>query len=89
MVDVNDAEGIGAIQTPDGLGERIDKVTLVVALDEMGDQLRVGLGTDDVAGGTELLTKLHEVLDDAVVNDRDPLRAITERMSVLIGRLSA
>jgi hypothetical protein len=40
--------------------------------DQMGDDLGVGVGVEDVALGLQLGLQLAEILDDAVVDDRDP-----------------
>ena len=67
---------------PDGL----DEIALVVALDQVGDGLRVGLGRERVAVGREALLELAVVLDDAVEDDRELVRgAAGERVCVLLG----
>src|SRR6185369_4330563 len=54
-----------------------------LVLDEMADDLRVGLGLEFMAGGREALLELQIILDDAVVHDDELLRAIGVRMGVL------
>ncbi len=39
--------------------------------DEMGDDLGVGLGLEDVAIGLQFRPQLAEILDDAVMDDRE------------------
>ena len=69
-----------AVRRADGL----DEVAMVVALDEVGDRLRVRLGGEDVAVGLERLLQLAVVLDDAVEDDRDLLVGRAgQRMGVL------
>ena len=50
----------------------------------MGDDLGVGLGVEDKAGGLELALQLAVVLDDAVVDQRQALRRM--RMGIRLGR---
>jgi hypothetical protein len=44
---------------------------MVVALDQVGDDLRVGLGAEAMALGLELAPELGMVLDDPVEDDVD------------------
>ena len=55
-------------------------------LDEVRDDLGVRLGDEPVALALQLALQLQVVLDDPVVHDHDPPRAIAVRMSVLLGR---
>ena len=59
---------------------------LHLALDEVRDDLRVGLGLELVALRLQLFLQLEVVLDDAVVHDDDAARAVAVRMRVLLGR---
>src|SRR5262249_46299034 len=63
-----------------------DEVPVVVALDQVRDGLRIGLGREGVALLGEALLELAVVLDDAVEDDRDLLAvAARERVRILLG----
>jgi hypothetical protein len=70
-----------AVGEPDGL----DEVAGVVARDQVGDHLGVGLGGELRAGGHEPIVELHVVLDDAVQDDVDAIARVEVRMRVLLG----
>ena len=53
-------------------------------LDEVRDDLRVGLGLEAVAGALQALLQLQVVLDDAVVDDDQPAAAVAVRVGVLL-----
>ena len=59
---------------------------LHLAFDEVRDHLGVGLGDEAVALGLELPLEIEVVLDDAVVHDDNPARAVAVRMGVLFRR---
>ena len=61
-------------------------IALHLSLDEVGDDLGVGLGDEAVAFLLELPLEIEVVLDDAVVHDDDPARAVAVRVRVLLGR---
>ncbi len=54
--------------------------------DEMGDHLGIGLGVEAAAVGGQLLLELAVVLDDAVVDQRQPLGRV--RVGIGLGRLA-
>ena len=83
MVGVDDDEREMALEVPVRRAHGLGQVADIVALDEMGDHLCVGLGRERVAVGLEALAQLAEVLDDAVQDDGDLLVAAGERMRVL------
>ena len=64
------------------------EVTLVVGLDEVRDDFRVGLGSELVTLSLQLGLELGEVLDDAVVDDEDLAVAVGVRVCVDVGRLA-
>ena len=64
----------------------LEPVVLHLALDEVRDDLGVGLGDELVALPLELLLEIEVVLDDAVVNHDDLAGAVAVRMRVLLGR---
>ena len=64
----------------------LEPVVFHLALDEMRDDLGVGLGDELVALVLQLLLQIEVVLDDAVVDDDDPAGAVAVRMRVLLGR---
>jgi hypothetical protein len=55
-------------------------------LDQVGDDLGVGVAPQRVAGAGEIGAQLLEVLDDAVVDDGDAAAAIQVGVSVPVGR---
>jgi hypothetical protein len=55
-----------------------------LALEHVGDDLRVGLGRARVALGLQLVPELLVVLDDAVVGDGDRAGAVEVRMGVVL-----
>ena len=72
-----------------GPGDRVGEVALVVALDQMGDDLGVGLRAERVALVDQRVLELAEVLHDPVEHDRDlVLHAPGQRMRVLEGDLA-
>src|SRR5262249_31149798 len=70
------------------LADRLEEVTVVVALDEVRDDLGVGPRAEAVAVLGELAPELGVVLDDPVVDDRDPFRAVDVGVGVDLGRAS-
>ena len=64
----------------------LEAVVLHLALDQVRDDLGVGLGDELVPFLLELLLQLEIVLDDAVVDDDDAAGAVAMRMGVLLGR---
>ena len=63
----------------------LEAVVAHLALDQMRDDLGVGLGLELVALPLKLLLQLQVVLDDAVVHDDNPARAVAVRVGVLLG----
>ena len=59
--------------------------SLHLALDQVRDDLGVGLGLELVALRLQLLLQLEVVLDDAVVHDDDAAGAVAVRMRVFLG----
>ncbi|SCJ17615.1 Uncharacterised protein [uncultured Flavonifractor sp.] len=70
-VGADDAQGIGAVDAVEHLGQSLQNVAPVVVLQQLGHHLGVGLGDELHALGLEELLNLHVVLDDAVVDHRD------------------
>ena len=62
--------------------------SLHLALDQVRDDLGVGLGDEHVALPLQLVLQLEVVLDDAVVDDDDLAGAVAVRVRVLLGRAS-
>ena len=66
--------------------DRFDQVAVVDGLQEVGDDLGVGLRAERMPAGFELVLQLAIVLDDAVEDDRKlPFVAARERMRVVLG----
>ena len=78
----------GAAQLPerglDGLDRRLALVHLL--RDQVSDHFGIGFAAELRAVLAELFAQLAEILDDAVVHDRDPLGRV--RMRVDLGRLA-
>ena len=86
VVAVDDDEREVALELGEREPNRVDEIALVVALDEVGDGLRVGLGGEGVALGRETRAELPVVLDDPVEHDRDASGvAAGQRVRVLLG----
>ena len=85
MAVVNDDERVVAFELAVGGGDGLREVAVVVPLDEVDDDLRVGLGGEDVAVGDERLLQLAEVLHDPVQDDGDAAGlAARQRVRVLL-----
>jgi len=64
----------------------LETIVLHLALDQVGDDLGVGLGDEAVTFLLELPFQIEVVLDDPVVHDDDLSRAIAVGVRVLLGR---
>jgi hypothetical protein len=86
VVVVDDDEREVALELAVRLVHGVDEVALVVLLDEMHDDLGVGLRRERVPVGDQRVLELAVVLDDPVEDDCD-LRVVArrERMRVLLG----
>ena len=85
MVGVHRDEGVVAAEVGEGGADGVGEVAVVVALDQVGDDLGVGLGGEDVALGASSLAQLGVVLDDPVEDDVDVVGAVAVRVGVLLG----
>ncbi len=83
---MHDDQSVRALDPAQGITYRIGEISFVGILDEVSEHFRVGLGLEGVSAGDELVAQLTEVLDDAVVDDRDTACAIAEGMGVEIAR---
>ena len=85
-----DGERPGALEARDRVADGGHEValggTVPRVLDEVRDDLGVGVGDDGVAVLAQVAAQLLEVLDDAVVHDRDAARAVQVRVRVAVGR---
>ena len=70
-------------RAPNGI---LETVVFHLALDQMRDDLGVGLGDELVAFLLELLFQVEVVFDDAVVDDHDSARAVAVRVGILLSR---
>ena len=85
LIDVHRDEGVVAAQLGEGCAHGRGQIAFVVALDQVGDDLGVGLGAEGVALGLQLVPQRCVVLDDPVENDVDSVGAVTVGVSVLLG----
>ena len=85
MIGVHGDEGVVAAEIGEGGADGEGQVALVVTLDQVGDDLGVGLGAELVPVGEQVAAQLGVVLDDAVENDVDPPDLIAVRVGVLLG----
>ena len=72
------------MQAAHGLLHGLEQVAGVQVVDQVGDDLGVGLAFEDVAGGLQLGAQFVVVLDDAVVDQRDA-RLVIARCEVRVG----
>ena len=75
LVAVQHGDGIAAAQALDGRLHRRQQVAVVQAVDEVDDDLGVGLAGEEVAARQQLGAQGLVVFDDAVVHQRDARRA--------------
>ena len=66
------------MQAAHGLLHGLEQVAGVQVVDQVGDDLGVGLAFEDVAGGLQLGAQFVVVLDDAVVDQRDARLVIAQ-----------
>ena len=71
---VHHGQRIGAVQLGDGRAEGVKQVAVVEAVDQMGDDLGVGLADKHIALGLQAGAQRFVVLDDAVVHQRHARR---------------
>ena len=82
-----EAEGEAPAQAPERFPHRPGQAPAgEERFDEVGDDLRVGLGDEPVSLPLQSGLQFQVVFDDAVVNDRDPARAVPVRVGVFLGR---
>ena len=79
-------DAVGAIDVAQCRGDRFLEIPLVQLTDQVRQHLGVGLGEKDVPAREQRLLDRVGVLDDAVVNQRDPARLVEVRMRVDRGR---
>ena len=80
-----DAQGVGALQTGHGLFDSLHQVALVVQIQQVDDDLGVGLALEPEALGLQLLPQGGIVLDDAVVDDGELVVVAHMGVCVCIG----
>jgi len=81
----DDADSEAPLEPVHHLLDRLAEVVLQHLLDEVGDDLGIGLAREGVV--LEFLLEFEVVLDDAVVDDRDLASAIVVGMRIRIRRL--
>ena len=89
VVGGHDSDGEGSGEVLDGLADGFFEGEVggvfELLLDEVGDDLGVGLGDELVALGGELLLEGEVVFDDAVMDDDEGAGAVAVRVRVLFG----
>ena len=85
LAGVHGDEGVVAAQLGVGGAGGDGEVAVVVAGDQVGDDLGVGLGGELLPLGLQPLAQLGVVLDDPVEDDVDLARAVVVGMGVLLG----
>ena len=83
---VEDRERIRPDRAPQRLPHGLRDVAAIGLLDEVRDDLGVGLRIEAMAGRRELGAQLDEVLDDPVVDDRQLAGAVDVRVGVEVAR---
>jgi len=78
-------ERVVAPELPECLAHRVGQVAVVVALDQVADDLGVGLGGEFVALRLQVPAQLRVVLDDPVEDDVDLVPAVPVGVGVLLG----
>ena len=86
LVAVHEHEGVDPLDLAQRRARGLLERAAVERLDEVGHDLGVRLGHEAVALRGEPGLELEVVLDDAVVDDDDPARAVLVRVGVLLGR---
>ena len=88
LVAVHREEGECAVEAGDGVAEGLAEVAgrPVLPPEEHGGDLGVGLAREGGAIGEQLVAELGEVLDDAVVDEREPALVAEVRVRVAVGR---
>jgi hypothetical protein len=76
LVTAEHGHGVGALQARQGLLHGVEQVAVVEVVDEVSDDLGVGLAGEDIAAGFQLGAQLVVVLDDAVVDQGDATDAV-------------
>jgi hypothetical protein len=84
LVQAHRHERVVALQLAVGGAHRGGQVPLVVARDEVGDRLGVGLGGEHAALGEQPLLEGHVVLDDPVHHHMHPIAGIAVRVGVAL-----
>ena len=85
MVEMHGDERVVTPELAESLADRLRQIPVVVALDQVRNDLRVGLGGELVALGGQIAPELGVVLDDPVEDDVDLVLAVAVRMRVLLG----
>ena len=85
VLDVHRYERVVAADLAESGADRGRQVAVVVALDQVGDDLGVGLGAELVTLGDQLAAELGVVLDDPVEHDVDVAVLVAVGVGVLLG----
>ena len=86
LVGADDAEGVGALEPVRGLDQSFVHVALVVELDQVDDDLGVGLALKVIPIPDELLAEGQVILDDPVVDDRKAAVVREVRVGIFLRR---
>ena len=76
LIPMEHRHGVGACGLAQRFADGVGDVAVIRLLDEVREDLGVGLGVEPVSALRERVPELPGVLDDAVVDDRDGARAV-------------
>ena len=82
----DDAEREVAVQLEERLAHGLCEIAVVIRLEQVRDDLGVGLGAEDVPVGDQPLLQRHVVLHDAVEHDGEAIVTARERVRVGLRR---
>jgi hypothetical protein len=85
MVEMHGHERVVAAQVAERAANRLGQIAVVVALDQVGDDLGVGLRGEFVPLRPQVPPQLGVVLDDPVEDDVDLILTVAMRVGVLLG----
>ena len=82
VLEVEDGDAVGALDRPQGLPHRFGQCRGVREGDQVGQDLAVGVGAEDVPLRQQRVLDHLRVVDDPVVHDRDAAGRVRVRVGV-------